>query len=204
MRAAVFAVVLAIHVALFLLFSALRGTVLHSDDWQAPSVAFFLEPTAAPATASQSIPAEQTLTHPTTRTPARPPVPAAMAPQPQPETQAITPPAEVPDWRHELQIAANNQIQSDARRRSQPSPLAPHDFSRVKPGSTDDTRREFGWSHAATHRVEEIPSGGLLIHLNERCAIAWVIFPFPVCQIGKIPTRGDLFDHMKDAPDTPP
>lgn len=82
--------------------------------------------------------------------------------------------------------------------------LAPHDFSGVQPGSTDDSRREFGWDHSATHRVEEIPGGGLLININERCAIAWVIFPFPVCKIGKIPPRGDLFDHMKDAPEARP
>jgi len=33
------------------------------------------------------------------------------------------------------------------------------------------------------------------------CAIAllWVV-PFFGCQIGKIPARGDLFEHMRDAP----
>jgi hypothetical protein len=30
--------------------------------------------------------------------------------------------------------------------------------------------------------------------------IAWVIFPFPLCKVGKMPARGDLFQHMKDPP----
>ena len=35
----------------------------------------------------------------------------------------------------------------------------------------------------------------------DHCAIAllWVV-PFFGCQIGKIPARGDLFEHMRDAP----
>jgi hypothetical protein len=105
-----------------------------------------------------------------------------------------------PDWRRELQIAANSQMEAEERKRHQPSPLAPHDFSAAKPGSTDDSKPEFGWSHAATHRVEEIPTGGLLININDRCFIAWVIFPFPLCKVGKMPARGDLFQHMKDPP----
>src|SRR5690349_7893934 len=106
MRAAVFAVVLAIHVALFLLLTALRAPVLHPNDWQAPAVAFFLEPTPAPAVPAQDTPAQQTLTQPT----AHPRAPAAIQPpQPQPDTQAISPPAVAPDWRHELEITANNQ-----------------------------------------------------------------------------------------------
>jgi hypothetical protein len=97
-----------------------------------------------------------------------------------------------------MQILANNEIEE--RKRHKPSPLAPHDFSRVKPGSIDYSKPQFGWSHAATHRVEEIPTGGLLINLNDRCFIAWVIFPFPLCKVGKMPARGDLFQHMKDPP----
>jgi hypothetical protein len=199
MRPAVFLVVVAIHIALFFMFAVRRGPAPGPDATESPTVAFFLS--LAPARAAA-----------TTNSP------AAIAPQPersegnpakrqgrdvgQPETEAISPPPPAtPDWRHELEIAANSQLQSEARRRSQPSPLAPHDFSKVKPGSTDDSKPEFGWSHSATHRVEELPSGGLLINLNDRCAIAWVIFPFPVCRIGKIPARGDLFDHLKDTPE---
>jgi hypothetical protein len=198
MRATVFLVVVALHIALFFVFAVRRGSAPGPDATESPTVAFFLPLAPAP----QTIPAEPEVPRPTAtaRAAARTNRPAAFAP-PQPETEAISPPAAAaPDWPHELEIAANNQLQSAARQRSQPSPLAPHDFSKVKPGSTDDSRPEFGWSHSATHRVEELPSGGLLINLNDRCAIAWVIFPFPVCRIGKIPARGDLFDHLKDTP----
>jgi hypothetical protein len=99
-----------------------------------------------------------------------------------------------------MQIAANNEIEAEARRRQNPSLLAPHDFSGVKGGSTDDTKPRFAWDHAATHRVEEIPTGGLLININDRCAIAWVVVPFLFCRIGKIHAHGDLFGRMKDAP----
>jgi hypothetical protein len=47
--------------------------------------------------------------------------------------------------------------------------------------------------------------GGLgcrgVLHINERCAIVWMIFPFPACKIGKMPARGTLFEHMKEAPE---
>jgi hypothetical protein len=121
---------------------------------------------------------------------------APVLPEPPPES---TTPAAAPDWRSEMEIAANNQIENEARKARQPSVLAPHDFSKVKPGSTDDARRKFGWSHAATHRVEEIPTGGLLININDRCAVVWAVLPLALCRIGKIPARGDLFDHMKDS-----
>ncbi len=99
-----------------------------------------------------------------------------------------------------MEIAANNAVENEERKRQKPSPLAPHDFSGVKPGSTDDSKPQFWWSHAATHRVEEIPMGGLLINVNDRCVIAWMILPMIGCRIGKIPARGDLLDHMKDTP----
>ena len=64
------------------------------------------------------------------------------------------------------------------------------------------TRRPgLAWNHARTHRVEALPGGVTVFNLNDHCAIAllWVV-PFFGCQIGKIPARGDLFEHMRDAP----
>ena len=58
------------------------------------------------------------------------------------------------------------------------------------------------WDYAATHRLEGGPSGSLIFHVNEHCAVGfWIILPFFGCQIGKIPVRGDLFDHLHDNPD---
>jgi len=64
------------------------------------------------------------------------------------------------------------------------------------------TRRPgLAWNHARTHRVEALPGGVTLFNLNDHCAIAllWVV-PFFGCQIGKIPARGDLFEHMRAPP----
>lgn len=63
----------------------------------------------------------------------------------------------------------------------------------------------FGWDYAHTHRVEQLPEGGLLINLNDRCAVVlYVVMPFPVCKIGHIPTDGGLFDHLRDRRDDRP
>lgn len=40
----------------------------------------------------------------------------------------------------------------------------------------------------------------MLIHINDRCVLILFPLPFGACGIGKIPVRGDLFDHLRDAP----
>jgi hypothetical protein len=40
-----------------------------------------------------------------------------------------------------------------------------------------------------------------VFHINDHCAIALLwIMPFFGCSLGKIPTRGDLFEHTHDVP----
>lgn len=59
---------------------------------------------------------------------------------------------------------------------------------------------EFGWDYAHTHRLEPLPQGGILVNLNDRCAL--VIYGFlilPGCRIGRIPANGHLFDHMRNS-----
>jgi hypothetical protein len=58
---------------------------------------------------------------------------------------------------------------------------------------------EFGWDYAATHRVESLPEGGLLINLNDRCVLLLAPLPFAVCGIGTRKASGELFEHMRDA-----
>ncbi|MFL6601478.1 MAG: hypothetical protein ACJ8R9_09110 [Steroidobacteraceae bacterium] len=204
MRVATIFFVLIIHVVFFLIFATLRRPVAPAGKQDTPAAAvFFLPPndttrqdTSQPPTIAQAA------QPPRPKRPTAAPAKSAAAiatPQREPAANAITAPA-APDWRHELQIAANNAIESQERRRHQTSPLAPHDFSGVKPGSTDDSKPRFGWNHAATHRIEEIPTGGLLINISDRCVIAWAILPLAFCRIGKIPVRGDLFEHMQDPP----
>jgi hypothetical protein len=63
-------------------------------------------------------------------------------------------------------------------------------------------RPGLAWNHARTHRVEALPGGVTVFNLNDHCALAllWVV-PFFGCTLDKIPPRGDLLDHMRDAPE---
>jgi hypothetical protein len=57
----------------------------------------------------------------------------------------------------------------------------------------------FGWDYAATHRVESLSGGGLLINLNDRCVLLVAPLPFAVCGIGTRKANGELFENMRDA-----
>ncbi|HEX5458778.1 MAG TPA: hypothetical protein VFX20_02315 [Steroidobacteraceae bacterium] len=52
--------------------------------------------------------------------------------------------------------------------------------------------------------MEELPEGGLLIRLNDRCAVVLYVLPIPACKIGHIAPDGGLFDHMHDRRDDRP
>lgn len=63
------------------------------------------------------------------------------------------------------------------------------------------SKPEFHWYHAGTHRVEPLEGGGTLINLNDNCVLVVIgVIPFPTCKLGRIRARGDLFEHMRDAP----
>jgi hypothetical protein len=128
----------------------------------------------------------------TTRTPAEAAQPTANPAEVEPE--AITP-AAAPDWRQEAEIAAGHQLEAGERDRERPSPLAPHEFPEAPPPA-----REFQWDYAATHRVEGLPEGGFLININDRCVVVVLVMMMPLCRVGKIPARGDLFQHLDDPP----
>jgi hypothetical protein len=196
-RAATFVVVLAVHVLFFFVFAVLRVSLRLPGAEATPTIAVFLpepEPAEPPRVETTSARAERAPRHAT----ARPPREVARS-EPEPPSTAITP-IPAPDWRAEAQRAADEELEAEARRRQQPSALEPHDFSRVKPGSTDDHKPKFGWYHAGTHRIEAIPNGGFVVNINDRCGVVILIYPVPFCKIGKIPVRGDLLDHMHDAP----
>jgi hypothetical protein len=203
MRVATFVVVLLVHVLFLLAFTQLRQSGPQLVEYRVAAEAFFVDPVLTtgpepkksverPSRASARRSAATTLPAPS----------ASVQPESQPESTAITAPTTAPDWRNELQITANNQLARQQYQHQHPSPLAPHDFPGVTPGEAH--KSQFGWNHAATHRVEELPTGGLLININDRCVIVWAILPFMGCRIGKIPARGDLFEHLKDAPEPQP
>jgi hypothetical protein len=105
------------------------------------------------------------------------------------------------DWNAEAALAAKQHAQSAAA--PQPRALDKHvagaDFDGGL-GSDPEIAPEFGWDHARIHRVEAMAGGGSILWLNDRCFIVmYGMIPFPMCGIGKIPVRGDLFDHMRDS-----
>jgi hypothetical protein len=119
-------------------------------------------------------------------------------------TPAEAPPAEqkpaIVDWNAEAALAAKQRAQSATA--PQPRALDKHgagtDFNGGI-GADQGPAPEFGWDHARTHRVEAMEGGGSILWINDRCFIVmYGVIPFPICGIGKIPVRGDLFDHMRD------
>jgi hypothetical protein len=104
------------------------------------------------------------------------------------ENNAIHPPT---DWASELSRAARDAA-------SEGSTQKPRDFAFPHPSSTPTKAPEFGWDYVATHRVESIPEGGLLLHLNENCVLVLFPLPFVGCGIGRKEANGNLFEHMQD------
>jgi hypothetical protein len=113
---------------------------------------------------------------------------------------ADTPPAPI-DWNAEAERAIKQH--AELAMATPPRALDKHgagaDFNGGL-GPDREKKPEFGWDRSHTHRVESLEGGGLLIHINDRCVVVLMPFPLGFCAIGKIPARGDLFDHMHDEP----
>lgn len=85
---------------------------------------------------------------------------------------------------------------SDAASREATKPDV-RDFGYPKRAPEARVKKEFGWDKTHTERVSALPEGGMLIRLNDNCAIIIAPLPFGGCTIGKRKARGDLFDEMK-------
>jgi hypothetical protein len=199
-RVVVLIVVVVMHVGLVMVFSSSRRMHQKTEhDEQTMTVVLLPETLSA----SQSNPAPEA-----TRRPRRSPTRAATHPELSTQTPsdstAITasevearhPPAI--DWAEEAKLAASRQIDSLARSRNRGAGIAAPGINLEAPPRP---KPEFGWSHAQTHRIEPLPEGGTLIWINERCALVLNGGLLPVCKLGKIEARGDLFEHMHDVPD---
>jgi hypothetical protein len=119
----------------------------------------------------------------------RTPKPPSIAPESDEEDNAIH---SGPDWTEELQLAAKHALATElAQKRHE------LDFAHAFPAQPKKSY-QFAWDYAATHRIEAIPEGGMLVHLNDYCVL--IIFPLPFigCGIGKLPANGDLFEHRHD------
>jgi hypothetical protein len=114
--------------------------------------------------------------------------PATTVPPSDLDSNAIHPP---PDWAAELSRAARDAA-------SDQSAPHPRDFGFPHSPATPDKPDQFGWDYAATHRVEALDHGGLLVHINDNCVLILFPLPFVACGIGKRSANGDLFEHMRD------
>lgn len=120
---------------------------------------------------------------------ARPPALPSIAPRSNEEDNAIHP---MPDWTEELHLAAKNAVANQlAQKRHE------LDFAHAFP-TLPKKPQQFAWDYAATHRIEAIPGGGMLVHLNDNCVLILFPLPFVGCGIGKRPANGDLFEHQRD------
>jgi hypothetical protein len=115
-----------------------------------------------------------------------------------PDMPASEEPATPPrlDWAREAEISASRQLVQEDEARRLAAPFS-HDFTEPTPAHRQPP---FRWSRAHTQRIEQLPSGGTLVRLNDRCVLVFAVMVLPICQIGKIPVHGDLFEHMDDAP----
>jgi hypothetical protein len=113
----------------------------------------------------------------------------SIAAPPKEEANAIHP---IPDWSQELQQAAKDAVAKELQKKKHEA-----DFAHVFPAQPRKPE-QFVWNYAATHRVEAIPQGGILIHLGDHCVLVLIPLPIVGCGIGKIPVNGDLFEHTQD------
>ena len=103
------------------------------------------------------------------------------------------------DWAKEAERAAARQIDADEAAARRAGALSAHDKAPSSLAPLPPAGPQFGWSHAATHRLESFP-GGIILNLTDRCAIVFAVMLIPVCKVGDMEPRGDLFEHMDDAP----
>jgi hypothetical protein len=198
-RTAILALVVAIHAALLLLGARWVTRVdMHGEE----SLVFLAlpDPVRAPA------PKESAAALPRNK-PAAPrdtqlvtiPTPDTI-PTPAQQSAEVKPPAPI-DWNAEADLAIRQQAQLALA--AAPRALDKHAAGADLNGGLGPDQKqkpEFAWDRSHTHRVESLEGGRILIHINDRCALLLFPLPFASCGIGKIPVRGDLFDHLHDAP----
>ncbi|HMI75986.1 MAG TPA: hypothetical protein VK495_14880 [Steroidobacteraceae bacterium] len=117
-----------------------------------------------------------------------------------PPSPADNPPAPI-DWNAEAERAIKQH--AELAMATPPRALDKHgagaDFNGGL-GPDREKKPEFAWDRTHTQRIEPIEGGGMLIRLSDHCVLIVFPLPFVGCGIGKIPARGDLFDHMHNEP----
>jgi hypothetical protein len=197
-RLVAFTAILGVHVLGVLFLPTLRRPFLQTPGDEFSTAIAFLQP-IQPQQSPQK--AKLHPQSPTKREPAQKGVRGTPPPKtPEIAEQENTVPIAI-DWAKEAERAAAHRIEADEEAARRASALSPRPGPSVGAPEARPATPQFGWDHAHIHRVEPIPDGGLVVNLNDRCAIV-VKFPFllPGCKIGKMASRGDLFTHMNDPP----
>jgi hypothetical protein len=193
-RTAILSLIVAIHAALLLLASrSVTRVGLHGEE----SLVFLALPDSVPAPlqkeSASALPRNTVAPRDTQL------VTVPSAPPAQKLTQG-NPPTPI-DWHAESELAIKQH--AELAMANQPRALDKHGAGADLNGGLGPEQKqkpEFAWDRSHTQRVESLETGGILIHINDRCALV-LLFPmsFASCSIGKIPVRGDLFDSMHDA-----
>lgn len=196
LRPTILALVVALHAVLLLIASRWQARLdLHSEE---PLV--FLALPAHMQSAEEAAPPAAA--------PRRKPEPShdtqlivVPAPPAEPLPLEATPPPRI-DWNAEAALAAKHQAQSAAAPPPRALDKGLAGMYVYGYGPDQGSAPGIAWDHARTHRVEamEGAGGGSLLWLNDRCfVVLYGVIPFPMCGVGKIPARADLFDHLVDA-----
>jgi hypothetical protein len=200
-----FALVVAIHTIAIVYFPALRWSMWATQD-DTTTIVLLPLPRRQQPVPSQAVHSKSTISKrsspitdltapagaaPASATSAGSFDPFVIEPSPTPAPTTI-------DWAREAEKAAADSLSAEETADRQRAALAPHPPAIGDPVSGNASK--FAWSEAQTHRVESIPGGGILIHINDRCAIVIPMMLMTICKIGKIGARDDLFQHMNDVP----
>jgi hypothetical protein len=193
LRPAVLLLVVAIHAALLMVASR---QVTRVDTRSEEPLTFLALPdhaqVPAPAASVEAMPRKKQLAPRDTQLVT---IPASAQP-----SAADKPPAPI-DWNSEAGLAIKRQ--AELAMATPPRALDKHGAGADLNGGLGPDRKqksEFGWDRTHTQRIEPIEGGGILIRLSDHCVLVVFPLPFVGCGIGKIPVRGDLFNHIHDEP----
>jgi len=191
-RVLAIAAVIALHVGVAVVLVAEMPARFAREDeaGTTPMLVWFLEPRATSSPPPATRPEPRTTV---SRTALPRPVERVV-----PEPITPPPPSSSIDWAAEATAAAGSELDAEKEHARQAQALTPKKSPMFAAAAK---RHQFGWDHAATHRVEPIGGLATVINLSDRCGVVlFIIIPFAAgCALDKPQARGDLFDHMHDS-----
>jgi hypothetical protein len=116
------------------------------------------------------------------------------------------------DWYADIPAIAQSEIAAEAARQRSQQRLSratdpdAHPLARSLLPLYPPEKTTFTWDHVHTQRVEHLAGGGLLVWLNDHCAVAiYALLVLPGCAIGHIESNGALFQdtHLEERIDAP-